>query len=126
MYIFFGICTTLVNVIVYYICAHIFDLSTALGTALAWFLSVLFAYITNKIFVFESKTNGRKELVKEVSSFFGARILSYVIDMAGMYLLVSILLTNKMFAKVVMNVVVIILNYIFSKLFVFQKKKKVS
>ena len=65
-------------------------------------------------------------MVKEVSSFFGARILSYVIDMAGMYLLVSILLTNKMFAKVVMNVVVIILNYIFSKLFVFQKKKKVS
>ena len=124
-YLVFGVLTTVVNILSFYI-MDLFGVNTYVNNTIAWVLSVIFAYVTNKLFVFESKTNGRKELVKEVSSFFGARILSYVIDMAGMYLLVSILLTNKMFAKVVMNVVVIILNYIFSKLFVFQKKKKVS
>ena len=124
-YLVFGVLTTVVNILSFYI-MDLFGVNTYVNNTIAWVLSVIFAYVTNKLFVFESKTNGKKELVKEVSSFFGARILSYVIDMAGMYLLVSILLTNKMFAKVVMNVVVIILNYIFSKLFVFQKKKKVS
>ena len=64
-----------------------------------------------------------KNLHKEISSFFAARVFSYVVDMAGMYLFVSVMMANKMFAKVIMNVVVIVINYIFSKLFIFNQDK---
>lgn len=122
MYIFFGICTTLVNVIVYYICAHIFDLSTALGTALAWFLSVLFAYITNKIFVFESKTKEIFELFREICSFFICRVTTGIVDLAIMLIFVDVLHINDLVVKIVSNILVIVLNYLASKLIIFRKR----
>ena len=98
-------------------------INTYVNNTIAWILSVIFAYVTNKVFVFESKTTNRKELTKEISSFFAARLFSYVVDMVGMYLFVSVMMANKMLAKVIMNVVVIVINYIFSKLFIFNQDK---
>ena len=121
-YLVFGGLTTVVNIVSFYI-MDIMGINTYVNNTIAWVLSVIFAYVTNKLFVFESKTSNRKELTKEIGSFFAARLFSYAVDMIGMYLFVSILFINKMISKVVMNIIVIILNYIFSKLFIFNQYK---
>ena len=72
-YLFFGVCTTVVNIISYYICAHWLYFSTIVSTAAAWVLAVIFAFVTNKLFVFESRSWEREVLAKEVSSFFLCR-----------------------------------------------------
>ncbi len=121
-YLVFGGLTTVVNIVSFFI-MDLMGINTYVNNTIAWILSVIFAYVTNKVFVFESKTTNRKELMKEISSFFAARLFSYVVDMVGMYLFVSIMMANKMLAKVIMNVVVIVINYIFSKLFIFNQDK---
>lgn len=122
-YLVFGGLTTVINIVAFYI-MDLMGVNTYVNNTIAWIVSVIFAYVTNKLFVFESKTTTRKELAREVSSFFAARIFSYVVDMVGMYLFVSVMMTNKMFAKILMNVVVIVINYVFSKLFIFNSNNK--
>ncbi len=89
----------------------------------AWFISVLFAYITNKLWVFSSKTAGFSEFVKEISSFFFFRILSLIMDILIMWVGVSLLHANPLLTKIVDNVVVVVANYFFSKLFIFNSKQ---
>ena len=84
---------------------------------IAWFVSVLFAYITNRIWVFESKDDN---IIKEIFLFYGGRVFSGAIDTALMYVFISILMTGDLFAKIVVQVVVTILNYVFSKFLVFK------
>ncbi len=69
-YLFFGVCTTLVNVVVYWVCAHPFNFNIMVSTIIAWVLDVLFAYITNRKWVFHSEAKTRKEIIKEIVSFF--------------------------------------------------------
>ncbi len=122
LYLFFGGMTTLVNYISYALFTDIFHINYLISNALAWLLSVLFAYITNKIYVFESKTTGFSEILKELSAFICCRIFSGVIDMAVMYIGVNLLSLNDKIIKIAANVIVVILNYVFSKLFIFKKK----
>lgn len=75
LYLIFGGLTTLINIIAYTVCAHIFYMDTVESTSAAWIISVIFAYVTNKIFVFESKTNTLAMLVKECISFLDAGLL---------------------------------------------------
>ena len=88
-----------------------------ISNIIAWFVSVLFAYITNRIWVFESKDDN---IIKEVLLFYGGRVFSGAIDTALMYVFISILMTGDLFAKIVVQVVVTILNYVFSKFLVFK------
>lgn len=120
LYLFFGGCTTLVNIVSFFL-LRLFNLSLYPSNVLAWLLAVLFAYLTNKLFVFESKGKSKKEVTKECLSFFGFRLLSLVFDMGIMYLLINILSWNELLAKVLSNIFVIIVNYLFSKLFIFKK-----
>ena len=120
LYLFFGGCTTLVNIISYFICSRI-GIRTSVSTIIAWVLSVLFAYFTNRVWVFQSTASGVGAIIREMGSFFGCRLLSGVIDMAIMFLCVSLLGLPDKPIKILANVVVIILNYLFSKLFVFKK-----
>lgn len=120
LYGIFGILTTLVNIIVYYLCAKVMGIDVLISTIIAWILSVLFAFVTNRIYVFESKS---KHIWKELYLFFSFRLLSGVIDVADMYLFVTLLHFDDMIIKIVSNVIVIILNYVFSKLFIFKKKE---
>lgn len=123
-YLIFGALSTLVNFVTYYIFARLLGIDKVVSNGIAWFCSVLFAYITNKIFVFESKTNGIKELAKEISTFFLARVLSGILcDVGTFAMMVEVLHINDMVSKVVTQVMVIIVNYIFSKLIIFRKKK---
>ena len=121
-YGFFGVLTTLVNIISFYLLDKT-GMNVYLNNFIAWFLSVLFAFVTNKLFVFNSKSLDKKVIMKEVISFFFFRILSLGIDMAGMYICISMMNMNRMISKVLMNVVVIVANYIFSKIFIFKKKE---
>lgn len=124
LYLIFGVLTTIVNILTYIIFTKVFNLDYLISNLIAWILSVLFAYITNKIYVFESKTNEKKMIVLEIISFFSFRVLSGIIDMTFMYIFVSLLTFNDSLMKIVTNVIVVILNYIFSKLFIFNKKDK--
>ncbi|MFL6561524.1 MAG: GtrA family protein [Bacillus sp. (in: firmicutes)] len=121
-YILFGGLTTLTNIISYYICVHTFQMDYKVSTTIAWILSVLFAYVTNKLFVFNSKTIGFQAIMKELLMFFFFRILSFFLDLGLMVLLVGALVWNDLIAKILTNVFVVIFNYIASKVFIFKKQ----
>ena len=122
-YLIFGGLTTIVNFICYYIFARMIGIDEVISSALSWFFSVLFAYITNKIFVFDSKTKGIKNLIRECISFFLARILSGILcDIGSFALMVKVFNINDIISKIITQVMVVIVNYIFSKFLVFKKK----
>ena len=122
-YLFFGVCTTLVNVVVYWILAYPFNAGVMLSTFIAWFAAVLFAYLTNRKWVFHSSATTIKEIVYEAMSFFLCRIATGLVDWACMWIFVEQLHINDIFIKVSANILVIVLNYIASKLVVFRKGK---
>lgn len=123
LYLIFGGFTTLINIASYWVCDDLFHWGTIASTIIAWFLSVIFAFITNKLFVFESKNISLKTLIFEIFSFFGCRVFSGLIDLGIMWLTVDIFHWNNLLMKIISNVLVIILNYIFSKVFIFRKKQ---
>ena len=92
------------------------------STALAWLLAVIFAFATNKKWVFDSQSMEWKVLLYELASFFACRIATGVFDMAVMYVAVDVMAWNEMLWKLLSNVIVIILNYVASKLVIFKKK----
>lgn len=122
LYAFFGVCTTIVNVAVFYLCYNVFEIQNVPATIVAWILAVLFAYITNKLFVFDSKSFAANVLKREIPSFFGCRLLTGVLDVGIMYVAVDLLESNSTMWKLISNVIVIILNYVASKLAIFRKK----
>lgn len=122
LYLFFGICTTIVNIITYYLSAHILFLSVILSTCLAWLVSVIFAYITNKWWVFESKSLRLKAVIQEFLSFTGCRLFTGACDLLIMLIFVDSLGMDDLFVKIASNVLVVVLNYIFSKMIIFKRK----
>ena len=122
-YLIFGVLATGVNFISYFIFARVFHIDEVISSGLSWLCSVIFAYTTNKIFVFDSKTKGKKALLKECASFFAARVLSGILcDVGTFALMVKVLHINDVISKIVTQVMVVIVNYVFSKFFVFKKK----
>lgn len=118
-YLIFGLFTTLVNIVAYRVLSIFLDYMIA--NAAAWFLSVVFAYFTNRRYVFKSSTKGRT-IIKEALAFLGARAFSGILDMAIMYCGVGLLGIADSITKIAANVVVIVLNYILGKLIVFSGK----
>ena len=122
-YLIFGVLTTIISLITYYILTNTIlnphnNLELQIANVLSWILSVSFAYITNKLYVFETK---EKKILKEIINFFSSRILTLILDVLLMYIFVSLLKFNDQIIKLVVTIVVIILNYILSKIFVFKK-----
>lgn len=129
-YLIFGVLTTVVNYVVYWLCTLILtpdiflrDKNYLVSNVICWIAAVAFAYVTNKLFVFESRSWKPAVVVREVAAFVGARLLSLVFDMGIMFVCVSLVGMNEFIAKLFSQVVVVILNYIFSKLFIFRRKK---
>ena len=123
LYIFFGGLTTLISVGTQFI-AYAIGLGTAASTTVSWIFAVLFAFFTNKVFVFGSKSFEKKLFLREFVSFIGARFCSYLIELGFMVLTVDVLLWNKFIMKLTAQVFVLVLNYIFSKFIIFRKGKK--
>lgn len=120
-YLIFGILTTAVNIGTYYILNDCLNINYLISNIVAWISSVLFAYITNRKYVFNSTNNSKKDIAKEISSFFGARLTTGFLDMLFMYLTINFNLLPNLIAKVIANVFVIIANYVLSKFVVFKK-----
>lgn len=121
LYLFFGAFTTLVNIVSYLFFTRVITFNFMIANALAWMLAVLFAYVTNKFFVFESKKVEIKFLFKEFLSFVSFRLLSGIIEMFIMYVMIDLLFVNDVVVKVFTNIIVIVLNYLFSKMIIFRK-----
>ena len=139
-YLFFGVCTTIINIVTFQFFYSIMGIPTLISNAIAWVFAVAFAYITNRTFVFHSKESSVRGILREVSAFVGARLFSLLFDEAIMWLMVDVMGYNaierftaellhtdvqdakSLIAKVCANVVVMILNFLFSKLFIFKKK----
>lgn len=123
LYIIFGVLTTLVNYIVYLLGMFVLPEAYAnvVSTCIAWVISVLFAYFTNRKWVFASKASGFAPCLKECTAFFAARIFSGALDLAIMYAAVDVMGLDGRIIKLLSNVLVIIINYILSKFIVFKK-----
>ena len=120
-YLFFGVLTTVVNYLVYLPCFNLLEMSAAASNVAAWVVAVAFAYLTNKPFVFKSHDWPAKTVLPELSKFVGCRVGSGVLETLIIFLTVDCLLWNGNVMKLVTSVLVVILNYVASKLLVFRK-----
>ena len=138
VYFVFGVLTTAVNLITFYTLETLFgtENSYLYNNVIAWVVAVVFAYVTNKLVVFESKSWAPTVVLKESAEFVGARLFSLGVEEAGLWLFVDVFsfgavsikilgfnLTGGFIAKVILAVIVVILNYFFSKFIIFKNKK---
>lgn len=124
-YLIVGGLTTFISLIVYYICVLTFlnpeiPIQLQIANILSWIAGVTFAYFTNRKFVFESKNPNK---IKEATKFVGSRITTLLLDMFVMYLGVTVLKFNDKIMKIIAQILVIVGNYIISKVFVFKKER---
>lgn len=132
MYLYMGVLTTAVNIIAFQKFIQIFatngtteGVGWKIAEALAFIIAVLFAYITNKIFVFKSTSFAPSLLIRELAEFTGARLITELINFVIMWFMIDKKGLGEFFTKVVASVIVIILNYIFSKFIIFKKSSNV-
>lgn len=121
-YLFFGVCTTIVNYLIYIPCYNFLGMSATVSNMIAWVVAVAFAYLTNKPFVFKSHDWSAKTVVPELTKFVGCRIGSGAAETVILLVTVDLLGWNGNIWKLVTQVMVVVLNYIGSKLLVFRKK----
>lgn len=125
-YLIVGVLTTVVSLGVYYACVLTFldpenAIQLQVANIISWVAAVTFAYFTNRKFVFESKN---PDMLKEASAFVGARVATLLMDMLCMFIMVTCMGWSDKIAKLVVQVIVTVANYVFSKIFVFRKKDK--
>lgn len=121
-YLFFGVLTTAVNYVVYLPCYNLLHISAAVSNVIAWIAAVAFAYLTNKPFVFKSHDWSAKTVLPELTKFVGSRIVSGALETAIIFLTVDLMHWNGNMMKLVTSVLVVILNYVASKLIVFRER----
>jgi len=116
-----GVLTTIINFVSFHVLCNILAIPDLTSNAIAWVVAVIFAYLVNNKIVFLSGKVSAKEEVAKVAKFFGARVLSFVIEELGMLLFVVLLGFQNLLVKAALAVIVIIMNYFFSKLYIFKK-----
>ena len=123
LYMVFGAGTTMVNIVTYYVMYDLLSAPNVPSDIAAWITSVLFAFVTNRWYVFEQTDNSVRRLARDFVSFVGCRLATGVMDVAIMYLSVDVMGWNGLVWKLISNAIVVILNYIASKYFIFKKEK---
>lgn len=128
-YIFIGGCTTAVNFAAFFIFCHLlgFDQSVTMinvANVISIILAILFAYVANKLFVFQSRVSTKKELIMEMVKFFSGRGFTMLVEVAGVWLAVQVFSWNEYLGKILTNVLVLILNYLISAFLVFRDQQK--
>ena len=123
LYLFFGGLTTLISIAVFWLFNRPLDLNEHIANVISWILSVLFAYVTNAIWVFTAKPQTPGEWLRQMLSFYAGRLATLGVEELIIYVFVTRLAFDSMLIKIIATVVVIILNYFISKLLVFRKKK---
>lgn len=120
-YILFGGLTTVVNIAIYFVCFQVLDVSNVNSNVLAWIASVTFAYVTNRLWVFQSKAKSSKEIICEITAFVACRLFTGMLDIVIMYISVDLLSVNAFLMKIATNIMVIIFNYVASRIIIFKK-----
>ena len=120
LYLIFGVCTTVINTVCYWLLYDILSWSNLISTVIAWLVAVIFAFITNKRYVFESRKSGVRAQLIEFVSFFGCRILTGILDVVIMAVAVDLLKWNGLVWKLISNIIVTVVNYIASKFLIFK------
>lgn len=125
-YLIIGGLTTVVSLVSFYLVRILIftkdtQLDIQISNVISWIFAVLFAFVTNKKYVFESKTKG-KEKIQEMIKFYLSRVTTLLIDMATMWILTAPLNINDKVSKIIVQFIIVVLNYVFSKLFVFKKE----
>ena len=123
MYLFFGGLAFFLNIFLFALFTDIMKINDLLANVISWVICVLFQYITNRTWVFDGHVEGSAALIKQISSFFGGRIFTLVVEEIIILVFITWLGFNRIAVKLVAQVVVIVLNYVISKLFVFKKKE---
>ena len=121
-YIFFGVLTTIINYVVYYFCLIALSIHYAYSNIIAWILAVIFAFITNKIYVFQSRSTDIFITFQEAWKFTAARLFSVIIETFLLWIFIDLFLFDSRIVKIFTNIVVVILNYVLSKYFIFISK----
>lgn len=122
LYMFWGVVTTISNLAVYSLCRINNFFSIQSSTIIAWFISVFIAFISNKYFVFHSKNKKAPVFMRELCLFYGSRILSGILDIALMTIMTQFNFLHEKLVKLLVNMFVICINYIFSKVMIFRTK----
>ncbi|MGL5042839.1 MAG: GtrA family protein [Culicoidibacterales bacterium] len=123
LYIIFGVLTTIVNYITYYFFTRGLLFTSLFANLIAWCISVLFAYLTNKLYVFKSKTVNSTQVLRELLLFISARLLSGLFDLAFVYIFVEVVGVADLPIKIFSNIIVIVGNWMISKMIIFNPKK---
>lgn len=123
LYAAFGVLTTAVNIVVYTFCYNKLEIPNTPSNVMAWIAAVAFAFVTNKLWVFDSKGLSPSVILPELWKFISCRLTTGLLDLAIMYVGVDVMQGPSTIIKVGSNVVVIILNYVFSKLVIFRKAR---
>ena len=126
LYLFFGGVTTLVSFLVFWLFEGLLGWNELLANLISWVVAVAVAFVTNRIWVFASEARGGAALLLEVAAFYLSRVATFLIEEAILLVFVTLIALPAMPVKVVASVVVVILNYVLSKLFVFRKKKETA
>ena len=120
LYVIFGVLTTIVNLIAYYLFSNIININYLISNAIAWIISVVFAYITNKFFVFNSSDINKDVIIEEFIKFMNCRLISGLSEVVLLFLFVDLLLMNDIVGKLIIGILVAVINFIFSKVFIFK------
>ena len=123
-YLFFGFVTTVVNYGLFALLTHVFHMDVVPANIIAWVVAVIVAFVTNKLWVFESKARDSKTIAREFFEFVAARLLTLGLETLLLWIFVDKLGVNDLIMKIITSVIVVILNYVFSKFIIFRKKNK--
>ncbi|WP_411828364.1 GtrA family protein [Paenibacillus elgii] len=122
-YFFFGVLTTIINILTFKLLID-GSVEYKLATSIAWMASVIFAFITNKLWVFNSRTKKWNDLFSEFTKFLFGRVSTYIVDLFGLMLLVQLFKVDTMLSKIILNIIVIILNYFLAKFSYYPGKER--
>ena len=120
LYVVFGVLTTVVNFVAYFVCYQVLEWANVPSTLIAWLLAVLFAFFTNKVWVFDSRYFTLGLVLQEGFRFFSSRAMTGVLDIVIMYVGVDVLAGPAMAWKIGADVIVTILNYVASRFWAFR------
>ena len=121
-YVISGVLTTIVNFVAYDLTCNRMGIPNLIANTIAWVVAVLFAYVVNNFWVFRDKSHTFRSEIVKMAKFFGARLASFFVEQAGMFIFIDILHFNNLLVKAVLAVFVIVINYVLSKLYIFNKQ----
>ncbi len=121
-YIFFGVCTTAVNVVSYWLCSKVLGILNIPAVIIAWLVAVTFAFFTNKLWVFGSKSMCKQILLYELWTFYTCRLFTGVVDIVIMYIAVDLMARDAVLWKALADFIIIVVNFIASKYIIFIRK----